>query len=79
LAVNFEGEPGVVAVYDMFRLGEVSWRNPTYRVTLDLGDGSDGDGKIFLEQASAIFFFRIEFWVGICRGSCDLRNLASYA
>jgi hypothetical protein len=73
LGVNYEGEPEVVGVYDMGRLGEVSWRNPTYRVTLDLGEGSDLDGNIFFFwMGVAGFFFGVGFWVGVCRGSWDL-------
>lgn len=64
LGVNYEGEPEVVGVYDMGRLGEVSWRNPMYRVKLDLGDGSDLDGNIFFFGWGMLYFFlgRILGW-----------------
>ena len=46
LAINFDSDISVIAIYDMFRLDQVSWRNPTYRVTLDLTDGSGATTKI---------------------------------
>jgi hypothetical protein len=35
------------------------------------------DGKIFLELAFAIFF-RMEFWLRICRHVCNLENQVNY-